>query len=85
MGIIQKLTMPYSPEQNRIDKRTNGILLSRARAALITAKLPENLWAEAFRTAIYVINRLPISALDRTSYKALYRVKPNLSRMHPFG
>ena len=85
MGIIQELTMPYSPEQNGIDERTNGILLSRARAALIAAKLPENLWAEAFRTAIYVINRSPTSALDRTPYEALYGVKPNLSRMHPFG
>ena len=85
MGIIQELTMPESPEQNGIDERTNGILLSRARAQLIAARLPETLWAEAFRTAIYVINRSPTSALDRTPYEALHGVKPNLSRMHPFG
>ena len=85
MGIIQELTMPESPEQNGIDERTNGILLSRARTQLIAARLPETLWAEAFKTAIYIINRSPTSALDKTPYEALYGVKPNLSRMHPFG
>ena len=85
IGIIQELTMPESPEQNGIDERTNGILLSRARAQLIAARLPETLWAEAFRTAVYIINRSPTSVLDKTPYEALYGVKPNLSRMHPFG
>ena len=77
--------MPESPEQNRIDERTNRILLSRARAQLIIARLPETLQAETFKTAIYIINRSPISALDRTPYEALHRVKPNLSRIYPFG
>ena len=85
MGIIQELTMPDSPEQNGLDERTNGILLSRARAQLIAARLPASLWAEAFRTAIYVLNRSPTSALDRTPFEALHKFKPNLSRMHPFG
>ena len=43
MGIIQELTMPDSPEQNGIDERTNRILLSRARAQLIAAGLPDTL------------------------------------------
>ena len=85
MGIIQELTMPDSPEQNGLDERTNGILLTRARAQLIACGLPVSLWAEAFRTSIYVINRSPTSALDKTPYEALHRVKPNLSGMHPFG
>ena len=84
MGIIQELTMPDCPEQNGLNERTNGILLIRARAQLIAAGLPAALWAEAFRTAIYVINRSPTSALDKTPHEALYKVKPNLSRMHPF-
>ena len=85
MGIIQELTMPDSPEQNGIDERTNGILLSRARAQLIAAGLPDTLWAESFKTGIYVINRSPTSVLDKTPYEALHKAKPNLSRMHPFG
>ena len=43
MGILQELTIPDSPEQNEIDKRTNGILLTRARTQLIAAKLPASL------------------------------------------
>ncbi len=85
IGIVQELTMPDSPEQNGIDERTNGILLTRARAQLIAAGLPPSLWAEAFRTAIYIINRSPTSALSKTPHEALWERKPNLSRMHPFG
>lgn len=84
-GIIQELTMPDCPEQNGIDERTNGILITRARTQLIACGLPNTLWAEAFRTAIYIINRSPTAALDKTPYEALYGAKPNLSRMHPFG
>ena len=40
MEIIQELTMPDYPEQNELNERTNGILLTRARAQLITAGLP---------------------------------------------
>ena len=72
-------------KQNGLNERINDILLTRARVQLIVVELPATLWAEAFRTIIYVINRSLTSALDKTSHETLYKVKSNLSRMHPFG
>ena len=84
VDILQELTMPESPEQNELDERTNEILLTRGRAQLIAAGLPATLWGEAFRTAIYIINRSPTSVLNKTPHEALHKTKPYLSRMHPF-
>ena len=71
-------------EQNGLNKRINNILLTRARAQLIAVELSATLWAEIFRTIIYVINRSLTSTLNKTSHETLYKVKLNLFRMHPF-
>ena len=84
VGILQKLTISDSPEQNGIDERTNEILLTRPRAQLIATRLPATLWGETFRTTIYIINRSPTSVLNKTPHEALHKIKSNLSRIHPF-
>ena len=47
---------------------------------------PLFLWVEAFSTAIYLINRLPSSALNfETSYFALHGTHLDYTSLHVFG
>jgi hypothetical protein len=51
------------------------------------AKLKEQFWAEALRTATHTINRLPTMALpnNKTPFEVWTGMKPDLSRMRTFG
>jgi hypothetical protein len=47
---------------------------------------PLFLWVEAFSTAVYLINRLPTSALNyETSYFTLYENHPDYTSLRVFG
>ena len=53
---------------------------------LIASGLPPRLWAEAINCAVYILNRLPTSALENiTPYEALEKKKPELGHIHVFG
>ncbi|KAJ5302452.1 hypothetical protein N7476_009251 [Penicillium atrosanguineum] len=72
-GIEVIVSPPYQPEQNPFAERSGGIIVSRARAMIIQAALPEHLWPEAVQTAVYLINRTPNKQLDwKSPYQALY-------------
>ena len=59
LGIKRDLSTPYNPQQNGIAKRKNRTIMEGARAMLHDEDLPMHLWAEAFRTTVYVQNRTP--------------------------
>jgi hypothetical protein len=50
-----------------------------------TAKLPSNIWAEAVRTAVYILNRLPSNAIDVSPYEAVVGTAPSLHHIRIFG
>ncbi|CAB0020138.1 unnamed protein product, partial [Nesidiocoris tenuis] len=51
-GIKQRLTMPYTPEQNGCSERENRTLIETARTLMHSrAKLPQGLWSELANTA----------------------------------
>ena len=56
--------MAYTPQQNGVAKRMNITLIERARAMLRTAGLPNSFWAEAAKTACYIVNRSPSTAIE---------------------
>ena len=58
-GIEMITSPPYHPEQNPYTERSGAIIITRARAMLQQASLPEFLWPEATNAAIYIINRTP--------------------------
>ena len=62
-GYIYETTAPYSPSQNGPAERAGGVIIRKARAMRIEAKLPENLWPEFFNTAVYITNRTPTKQL----------------------
>jgi len=46
----------------------------------------KRLWAEACSVAVYIRNRLPHSSLQgKTPYEALYKTKPTIAHLLPFG
>lgn len=63
-GICMHLTAQYTPQQNPIAKLGNWTTVKQARAMLKQAGLPNEFWAEAFTTAVYLENRTPVTSLQ---------------------
>ena len=70
-GICHELTVPYSPQQNRVAERMNRTLMQSSRSMIAHAGLSNCYWAEAVATAAYVKNQMPSTAIkeDQTPYK----------------
>ncbi|KAL4355798.1 hypothetical protein AHAS_Ahas09G0022700 [Arachis hypogaea] len=62
-GIQRQFTVAYTPQQNGVTEQMNRTLLERARAMLQTAGLAKSFWAEVVKTACYVINWSPSTAI----------------------
>jgi transposase InsO family protein len=63
-GIKSEKTNVYSPEMNGVAERYNRTIIEGARALLIEAKLPKQLWAEVVFTQNYLRNRFPHKTLN---------------------
>ena len=75
-GIQRQFTVVDTPQQNGVAERMNRTLLERTRAMLRTARLPKSFWAEAVKTASYVINRSPSIAIDLRTPMEMWNGKP---------
>ncbi|KAK8954179.1 hypothetical protein KSP39_PZI002872 [Platanthera zijinensis] len=85
-GITRELTAPYSPEQNDTAERKNRTIMEKVKAMLHHHGLPQELWAEAAQTAVYVLNRSPTRSLEEgTPYEAWRKKKPNVQHLRTFG
>ena len=60
-GIVAQYTMPGSPDQNGVAERRNRTLLDMVRSMLSNSKLPKSLWTEALKTAVYILNKVPVT------------------------
>lgn len=60
---MRQFTVAYTPQQNGVAEWMNRTLLERTRAMLRTAGLAKSFWAEVVKTACYLINRSPSSAI----------------------
>lgn len=70
-GIIQRLTMPYTPEQNGVSERGNRTLLETARTLMHAhGDLSKALCAELINTAAYLLNGPVAIKVDGSSSKA---------------
>jgi hypothetical protein len=96
-GIVIQPSAPYTPAQNGAAEITGGIVIRRARAMRIGARLPEDLWPEIVSAAIYLANRSPVQLRDWTTpYELFYGYiadrdgivgsqKPSLAHLHAYG
>lgn len=86
VGITRHFTAPYTPQQNGVVERRNRTIIEMARSYLKQMNMPSELWAEAIRHSVYVLNRLPTRALSgQTPYEMWMGHKPDISHIRVFG
>ena len=79
-GVLHELTVPKTPQQNRVAEQLNHTLVETVRTMLVESKL------DAMSTATYLRNRSPTKAIEgMTPFEALYGKKPDVSHLQAFG
>ena len=84
-GIRLELTVPKTPQQNGVTERLNQTLVEMARSMLLDSKLPKKFWGEAISTAVYLKNRTPVKALNKTPFEVWHGKKPKVNHLRVFG
>ena len=77
--------MPGSPDQNGVAERRNRTLMDMVRSMRSNSKLPESLWTEALKTAVYILNRVPTKAVPKTPFELFKGWKPSLRHVRVWG
>jgi len=85
-GIKMQLTTNVTPQQNGVCERKNRTIVNMARSMLHSQYLNYMFWANACRTSVYILNRIPTKSLKGiTPYEAWYARKPNVGHFKVFG
>jgi hypothetical protein len=83
--IKHEFLVPYTPQQNGMDKRKNKTLIEMTRTMLDEYKTSDRFWAEAVNMAYHALNHLYLHKLfKKTPYKLLISNKPNVSYFRVF-
>jgi len=86
-GIEIQRTTPYTTQSNGVSERANRIIIGTTRALLHAVSTPNQYWAEAAMTAIYVRNRLPTRVIQPgfTLYELWHGRKPIYQHLRVWG
>ena len=84
-GIVAQHTMPGSPDQNGVAERRNRTLVDMVWSMLSNSNLPQFLWTDALKTAVYILNRVPTKAVPKTPFEIWKGWKPSLRHMRVWG
>ncbi|PKU85930.1 Retrovirus-related Pol polyprotein from transposon TNT 1-94 [Dendrobium catenatum] len=84
-GIVPQYTIPGIPSQNGVAERRNRTLKDMARSMISHSSLPESLWGEALKTAVYILNRVPSKAVTKTPYELWTGKKPSIRHFYVWG
>ncbi|XP_055835117.1 uncharacterized protein LOC129903593 [Solanum dulcamara] len=77
---------PYTPQQNGVVERKHKQILEMARAIKFQASFPTKYWGFCIKNAVYLMNRLPSSALKgNTPYEILHHKKASLDHLRVPG
>ncbi|KAJ7969877.1 Retrovirus-related Pol polyprotein from transposon TNT 1-94 [Quillaja saponaria] len=63
-GILHQTSCVNTPAQNGVAERKNRHLLEVARSLMFTMNVPKIYWGDAVLSAAYLINRMPLRALE---------------------
>ena len=91
-GITFEPSAPRTQAQNGAAERSGGVIMEKARAMRISAKLPHDLWKEIINAATYLYNRTPKESQDwKSPYEVFFSTvegsirKPKLAHLRAFG
>ena len=97
-GIVLEPSAPYTQAQNGAAERAGGVIKTKGRAMRTGAKLPEHLWPEISKAAVYLHNRIPSQHLGWKSPRDILHTvmakragvpqpdkRPNLSHLRVYG
>ena len=85
-GIKRQLTVRYTPQQNGVAERKNRTIVEMSRSMMTAKKIPNQLWAEAVNTTIYILNRSPTKAvMNKTPFQAWHHKRPPVDHLKVFG
>jgi len=77
--------MPEKPNMNGVAERRNQNLKDMVRSMISHSTLFESLWGEALKTAVYILNRVPSKAVNKTPYELWTNKRPSLKHLHIWG
>ena len=78
-GIVAQYLTPGEPQQNGVVERRNRTLMDMVRSMMSYSTLPINLWMEALKAAIYILNRVPSKSVPKTPYELWTEREPSLN------
>src|SRR6202522_4191402 len=85
-GTHQKLNIHDTHHQTGVAERRNRTIAERIRALLHASGLPKNLWGEAARHVVWLLNRTTTKAVEgMTPFEAAFGKKPNLKGVREWG
>jgi hypothetical protein len=68
-----------------VTERRNRTLMDMVRSMLSYSTLPIDLWIEALKTVIHILNRVPSKSVSKTSYELWTEHKPSLNYIRVWG
>jgi len=84
-GICAQYTMLGTPQQNGVSERGNRTLMDMVRSMLSKPTIPVSLWMYALKSSLYLLNRLPSKAVQKTPFELWTGRKPSLRHLHVWG
>ena len=85
-GIRHVKTVPGTPQHNGVAERMNRTIVEKVRCMLKMSDLPKSFWAEAVKTAVYLINRSPSIPLGLDIPERAWKgCDPTYSHLRVFG
>jgi histone deacetylase 1/2 len=86
ISIHHRLICPHTHEQKGIVERRHRHIVETSLTLLGQCKAPLKFWNYAFKTSVYLINRLPTSILSNKSpFECLFHQTPDYAFLRTFG
>ena len=84
-GIVSQYTIPGSLDKNGVVERRSRTLMDMVRSMRSNMSLSYFLWTKAVKTAVYILNRVPTKAVQKTPFELFKGWKPSLRHIRLWG